>query len=737
MKYTLTMKKHSLLSFLFFHLFFVGPIGSHAQTSTLDSLENELKTSQQKDTTTINLLNRIALMVYQQDIEKTIQYAEKAKALSDSLNYPKGKAKYIYLQGIVRVVRSDFDQAISAFKQAYEAYQTIDGVSKADMILCFQAIAVASFYKNDYQQAANYARQTIALFEAIGDRSGVANTRNTLAVAYKTMGAYDSSLIEYRKALVLFEQMGNESGVSQCLNNMGILYEENGDHSRALENYMKSLTIGEKRGDRGGIANVSTNIGNVYLKLKNYDEALVFYKKGLKFQEDQQDRRGIARAKANIGSLYIGMNKYDSATSYLQQSLEESQQIGDKRLLAGNYINLADIQLINENYEKSRAYYELALSSAMEIENRREMAFAYLGIAKSYFPQKEYKRALEHAYRCEEITRKSQLKEIQMENDELLSKIHYAMGNYKQAHDRYTSFKLISDSLFNEKNVRKITQLEYQYKYEKELDEAAQKELVLTNQVAIKDRDLAESAKQRLFILIAFLILTIVLLVGFFRQKLSRSQSEKELALVEQKLLRSQMTPHFLFNSLSVLQGIILNKEHEKSIRYLSNFSRLLRLTLENSREKTVTLNNELIAIEKYLEVQNLNADFPLTYRITVEGVPDKAVLKIPPMMIQPFVENAVEHGFGEEEKEKELTIAFRMEKEKLTCTIMDNGKGIDSIQVKAEENKKSLSTTITRERLVLLAKEFKVPTDLNIKDRKSVGEKGTMVMLTLPYKTT
>ncbi|MEM6831964.1 MAG: histidine kinase, partial [Bacteroidota bacterium] len=437
------------------------------------------------------------------------------------------------------------------------------------------------------------------------------------------------------------------------------------------------------------------------------------------------------------GSLYIGMSKYDSATSYLQQSLEESQQIGDKRLLAGNYINLADIQFMDENYEKSRAYYELALSSAMEIENRREMAFAYLGIAKSYFPQKEYKRALEHAYRCEEITRSSQLKEIQMENDELLSKIHYAMGNYKQAHDRYTSFKLISDSLFNEKNIRKITQLEYQYKYEKELDEAAQKELVLTNQVAVKDRDLAESAKQRLVILIGFLILTIVLLVGFFRQKLSRSQSEKELALVEQKLLRSQMTPHFLFNSLSVLQGIILNKEHEKSIRYLSNFSRLLRLTLENSREKTVTLNNELIAIEKYLEVQNLNADFPLTYRITVEGVPDKAVLKIPPMMIQPFVENAVEHGFGEEEKEKELTIAFRMEKEKLTCTIMDNGKGIDSMQVKTQENKKSLSTTITRERLVLLAKEFKVPTGLNIKDRKSVGEKGTMVMLTLPYKTT
>lgn len=363
------------------------------------------------------------------------------------------------------------------------------------------------------------------------------------------------------------------------------------------------------------------------------------------------------------------------------------------------------------------------------------MALAYWGIARSYFGQKAYQKALENAYKSEEIAKRLQLREIQNGNDELLSNIHYEMGNYKQAYDRYVAFKALGDSLFNEENIRKITQLEYEYKYEKELDEAARKELLLTNEITIKDRDLAESAKLRLLIIIGFLILTIALLVGFFRQKLSRSLSEKELALVEQKLLRSQMTPHFLFNSLAVLQGMMLNKEHGKSIQYLSSFSRLLRLTLENSREKTVTLANELLAIEKYLEVQNLNTDFPLTYHITVEGIPDNAVLKIPPMMVQPFVENAVEHGFEEDEKEKEITVAFQMEKGKLTCSITDNGKGIDSMQVKAEGHKKSLSTTITRERLALMAKEFNVPTGLQIQDRKSRGEKGTLIMLTLPYK--
>ncbi|MEO1257048.1 MAG: ATP-binding protein, partial [Bacteroidota bacterium] len=163
--------------------------------------------------------------------------------------------------------------------------------------------------------------------------------------------------------------------------------------------------------------------------------------------------------------------------------------------------------------------------------------------------------------------------------------------------------------------------------------------------------------------------------------------------------------------------------------------SRLLRLTLENSRDKTVALSDELAAIEKYLEVQNLGTTFPIQYDISVTGVSDQKKVNIPPMMIQPFVENAVEHGFDKDEKDKQITIDFKMEDNKLSCSVVDNGKGVDSMEVKTRSDKKSLSTTITAERLVLFAKEFKVPTGLKINDRKTSGDQGTEVMLTLPYK--
>lgn len=350
LKMKFMIKTNLLLSLLFFLLFCIGSIGLNAQKNTLDSLKNELQARQQRDTVTVDLLNQIASKAYRQDIGKTIQYAEEAKALSDSLNYPDGKAKYIYLLGIIQALRSDFDQAISVFKQAYAAYQTIDGANKKDKIMCLQGIAAASYDMNDYQQAIQYAKQAIAGYESISENSGVAYMRNTLGITYREIGAYDSCLIEHRKALSIFEQEGNEKGISHCLNNMGIVYEDHGDYPRALENYMKSLAIDEKLGNNRDIAIALNNIGSIHNDLEEYHKALTFYSKALTFWEEQGDRKEGAGAKINIGRSYYKMNRYDSATHYFRQALEESKQIGDVRLQAGSYINRASMEFSRENY---------------------------------------------------------------------------------------------------------------------------------------------------------------------------------------------------------------------------------------------------------------------------------------------------------------------------------------------------------------------------------------------------
>ncbi|WP_442265849.1 histidine kinase [Tenacibaculum sp. ZS6-P6] len=226
----------------------------------------------------------------------------------------------------------------------------------------------------------------------------------------------------------------------------------------------------------------------------------------------------------------------------------------------------------------------------------------------------------------------------------------------------------------------------------------------------------------------------LLIIIYFFWLKLKNEKSKIKSAIIEQKLLRSQMTPHFIFNSLSILQGMILNKEDKKSISYLSKFSKLLRVILENSRDKTVLLSKELDALKNYISLQNLeNENYEFT--ITVDSSLKEMAIKIPPMLIQPFVENAIEHAFTNLQENRQINIKLIYKERKLICTIIDNGIGIDSFQKKNFHDKKSLSTLITSERIKMLSKDFNMKSSITIEDRRKYNEQGTIVTIYIPYK--
>jgi sensor histidine kinase YesM len=179
---------------------------------------------------------------------------------------------------------------------------------------------------------------------------------------------------------------------------------------------------------------------------------------------------------------------------------------------------------------------------------------------------------------------------------------------------------------------------------------------------------------------------------------------------------------------------MILDREDKKSVNYLSKFSKLLRITLENSRDKTVLLSQELEAIENYLALQNLESEL-YKYAIIVDEALDKSLIEIPPMLIQPFVENAIEHAFTNQPEIKQIDIRLSYSNPNLTCTITDNGIGIDSSKEKENHHKKSLATTITSERLKVLSEDFKMLGTVIIEDRKKYNEQGTKVTLVIPHK--
>lgn len=213
-------------------------------------------------------------------------------------------------------------------------------------------------------------------------------------------------------------------------------------------------------------------------------------------------------------------------------------------------------------------------------------------------------------------------------------------------------------------------------------------------------------------------------------QKQRKQNQEKEKILLQQQLLRTQMEPHFIFNTLSALQSFIRFDEKEKSLKYINQFSKLLRSSLELSRQSYVPLNEELETIENYLSLQQMRFEYSFEYEISVPQT-DTASLLVPPMLIQPFVENAIIHGMNKQAGKGKIRLEINLKENELLVKITDNGNNYGKAS-KGNESHRSLSGTIAKERLEILAKETKTNARLEI----IPNDNETIVLLTLPVKT-
>jgi LytS/YehU family sensor histidine kinase len=210
---------------------------------------------------------------------------------------------------------------------------------------------------------------------------------------------------------------------------------------------------------------------------------------------------------------------------------------------------------------------------------------------------------------------------------------------------------------------------------------------------------------------------------------------------LEQKLLRSQMNPHFIFNALGAIQSFIQKNEKDEATSYLSKFSRLIRLILENSRLNYVSLAKELKSLQDYLQLQQLLFDNKFDYNIDVDEKIDIENINIPPMLAQPFIENALKHGLANSDKKGMLNISFKLKDNLILFDVVDNGVGLQkALELKpmVDGPHQSLATEITKERLNNMNKKIGGK-KINIIVQELTGKMneiiGTKVTFEIPFE--
>ncbi|WP_373513582.1 histidine kinase, partial [Persicitalea sp.] len=200
-----------------------------------------------------------------------------------------------------------------------------------------------------------------------------------------------------------------------------------------------------------------------------------------------------------------------------------------------------------------------------------------------------------------------------------------------------------------------------------------------------------------------------------------RSEFEFQLGEMEMQALRAQMNPHFIFNSLNTIRYFVLNNENEKASDYLGKFARLLRMVLQNSRENTIPLSEELEALRLYLEIEARRFGDSFQYQIIVPDDMDTDGIIVPPLLLQPFAENAIWHGLLHSDKpDKQLTIRISEEEDACLFLIEDNGVGRDKardMKSRSATNKRSFGMQITNKRVELFNKNFSSQIEIDVRD--------------------
>jgi signal transduction histidine kinase len=220
------------------------------------------------------------------------------------------------------------------------------------------------------------------------------------------------------------------------------------------------------------------------------------------------------------------------------------------------------------------------------------------------------------------------------------------------------------------------------------------------------------------------------------RQREKRLILEKQLAETEQKALRAQMNPHFIYNVLNSIQQFVLREDTEAALDYLAEFGDLIRRSFENSRRLAIPLSDELRFLGTYLRLEKMRFQEDLDYALHVPDEIDPDKTFVPSLLIQPFVENSIRHGLRHRKGGGRIDVRFRRDGDRLLCRIEDNGVGIDEDVARAAwmaEDHRATGMAITRNRLEVFNRMSDRNVGMEVTNLRSEGITGTRVVLTIP----
>lgn len=504
-----------------------------------------------------------------------------------------------------------------------------------------------------------------------------------------------------------------------------------GKFRQGIEIYHNNIEYARKNHLKQIIPQAWLGIATIYNWLKNKEEEKAALSMYLEESNIEGDSNIIAKAYRRLGLFFSSVDSnFVASIDCLKNSLGiyKSQNDSSQVQLLSN--SVAWNFYLNKQLDSSLFYYKQSLDFATS-DNHTRIANTYGNIANVYRNKKDYDQA-QHFYRLAEeyCIKTHDLYDLSWINKDM-SDMYITMGDYKKAYQHYVLYKNYSDSLVNTKYDAGLADARTRYE-----TETKEKTLELLNL----------KLAQHEYLIYGFgAFIGFVLIIGFlfFRQarvnsKRKMSEMSFRLSEITQANLRQQMNPHFIFNTLNSIQYFMYQHDKLATNNYLTKFSSLIRKILENSQVMFVSIKDELDVIQLYLELETLRFKDKFSYEITIDDEIDTLSYKVPTMLIQPYVENAICHGLMNKDENGKLKLEMSLKENFILCVIEDNGVGREvALEIKKlkSTSHQSLGIKITESRIDLSNAVYGTDMKVVIVDLKDENNQacGTRIELYLP----
>jgi len=601
---------------------------------------------------------------------------------------------------------------------------------------------LASMYAPvDFDSSIMYSAQAMRLGTVNGDQVGVGIARLNTGNAYYYQLDFNNALISYLAAAKILEECEAWKALVEVNLMLGHINFFIQRPEKAVSHYLSARSYINTEGNEDYLKQIYHAISLTYWRAGNIDSAVVYSHHLLDVAKAVNDTVSECLAQIILGQIFTD----ERAIDYCNKALELAFQIDDKYLISIIYNNLASFYdrsstmfEIYGDLKLSRYYYEKALEVELQpgisiVQTWIPIYLAEIDLEEGKFKNAELNLKLSEE-KLTDVPRYSLWTSspagyfsfgkiydyflVLRTRRDLYSarfKLAKATGDIDEAVEYLHAIYRAEDSLNAALQGRQLELI----MAEAEAEKTEQKIRMLSQENELKQLRLNQS----LLIFISgggLILFTSLLLLTFIRRK--QSLAEQKSVLMEQRLLRAQMNPHFLFNSLASIQNYILNERPDEASTYLSRFSQLVRDVLDNSVEEFVLLRNEINAITNYLELQKARYEDQFVYSLEVDNTLDDESLLVPPMLAQPFIENAIEHGIKYKETTGHIKIRFMANGDLIWFEVEDDGVGREKareIESKHKTKHRSMSTSITVERLAMLGKKLKKKIKLEITDLK------------------